>query len=578
MQYYLAVVKRRSCRKPTRWKVLRMKILMPLKSVNWRLVFLFFMSALGSIGWHSPRASAAHPYRGGIAWSIVLCRFSDSPAPPHDAAYYRDLIVNRGTGGLSDFIATVAYGNADLTPSVVKGWYTEPFTRAQEDALGGGGSPTRTRKFQDCLDAAARDPTDPYTPPPGQLVAVITSPGIDLFGMIGVGSFLPDNVDMVGMSHEVGHGLGFSHSFSDNTINAEYDDPWDMMSAYNVFADPRPGARFGNAGPGFNAPHVDAMGWLPRPRIFTAGADGAPSSTVTLAALNHPEASGFLIARIPFDPGDPFHYYTAEFRRDDGFDGGLPASSVLIHEVNLDASQGVYHTYLLRQNSAPDRPPAQMLNANGVTIAVNSVSEATNQAQITIGSQIADRCLVGFVWREASPADHVCVTVAIRSQTAADNAQAAARRQPGGGPFGPDTCRQGFVWREAFANDHVCVTPPTRAQAAADNGQAANRRNPARFVFGPNTCASGFVWREADNSDFVCVSAAERGTVRGENANLALHRNPGGGPFGPDTCASGFVWREAFPNDHVCVTPVRRTQARADNGQANARLMKQNIQ
>lgn len=524
------------------------------------------------------RAANARPYRGPVTWSIVLCKFSDSPAPPHDPAYYRDLIANRGTGGLSDFLATVSYGSSDLSPTVVKGWYTEPFTRAQEDALGGGGSPTRTRKYQDCLDAAAHDPHDPYTPPPGQLVAVITSPGIDLFGMIGIGSFLPDNVDMVGMSHEVGHGLGFTHSFSNNPVAAseEYDDPWDMMSAYNVFADPRPGARFGNAGPGFNAHHIDEMGWLPRPRILTAGSDGQLTNSVTLAALNHPEASGFLIARVPFDPADLFHYYTVEFRKADGFDGGLPASIVLIHEIKLDTAAGVYHTYLLRDNGAPGRPPVQSLNANGVTISVDSVNEGANQAHVRIVNGIVDRCLQGFVWREAAPTDHVCVTPALRAQAAADNAQAAARRNPAGGPFGPDTCLQGFVWREAFPNDHVCVVPATRTQAAADNQAAASRHNPARNVFGPNTCSVGFVWREADASDFTCVTGAERSTVAGENANPALHRNPAGGPFGPDTCLQGFVWREAFPGDHVCVTPARRDQVHADNGQAHARLMRPN--
>ncbi len=534
--------------------------------------------AIWAVHGQSARAAESRPYRGPITWSIILCRFSDSPAPPHDPAYYRDLIANRRTDGLSDFIAAVSYGSSDLATTVVKGWYSEPFTQAQEEALGGGGSPTRTRKYQDCLDAAAHDRTDPYTPPPGQLVAVVTSPGIDLFGMVGVGSMLPDTVDMVGMSHEIGHGLGFSHSFSDNTTNQEYDDPWDMMSAYNVFADPRPGARFGNAGPGFNAAHIDEMGWLPRPRIFTAGTDGRPSQSITLAALNHPEAGGFLIARVPFDVGDPFHYYTVEYRTADGFDGGLPASTVMIHEVKLDPGAGVYHTYLLRDNAAPGRPPTQAVNANGVTISVDGTDAAAHQARVTIGDQIVARCLLGFVWREASTADQVCVPVATRTQTRADNAQAAARREPNGGPFGPDTCRQGFVWREAFAGDHVCVPPPTRTQARADNAQAASRNNPSRVVFGPNTCSVGFVWREADDTDVVCVSGAERTQVRAENANPALHRNPAGGPFGPDTCLGGFVWREAFPGDHVCVVPPRRTQTRADNTQAHARLMKPNVE
>jgi len=82
----------------------------------------------------------------------------------------------------------------------------------------------------------------------------------------------------------------------------------------------------------------------------------------------------------------------------------------------------------------------------------------------------SDTCIQGFVWREAVPSDHVCVTPQVRQQTRSDNSQADVRRSPTGGPYGPDTCIQGFVWREAFPGDHVCVTPQTRAQAAQDNG------------------------------------------------------------------------------------------------------------
>ncbi len=88
----------------------------------------------------------------------------------------------------------------------------------------------------------------------------------------------------------------------------------------------------------------------------------------------------------------------------------------------------------------------------------------------------SDICILGFVWREAIPADHVCVDPDTRNNTAADNAQAASRRDPQGGPFGPDTCLAGFVWRDAFPGDHVCVVPQTRDEAAADNAQAASRR------------------------------------------------------------------------------------------------------
>lgn len=87
-----------------------------------------------------------------------------------------------------------------------------------------------------------------------------------------------------------------------------------------------------------------------------------------------------------------------------------------------------------------------------------------------------DTCLAGYVWREAFPADHVCVLPETRTQAARDNASAAQRREPAGGAYGPDTCRSGFVWRDARPGDHVCVTPDVRSQAASDNQLATSRR------------------------------------------------------------------------------------------------------
>jgi hypothetical protein len=106
-----------------------------------------------------------------------------------------------------------------------------------------------------------------------------------------------------------------------------------------------------------------------------------------------------------------------------------------------------------------------------------AASGVTNTAAIAAAQPPfgPDTCKQGYVWREAIPSDHVCVSPATRSQTAFDNSQAASRRNPTG-PFGSDTCIQGYVWREAFPNDHACVTPATRSQAASDNSQASSRR------------------------------------------------------------------------------------------------------
>lgn len=63
----------------------------------------------------------------------------------------------------------------------------------------------------------------------------------------------------------------------------------------------------------------------------------------------------------------------------------------------------------------------------------------------TVGSEKHDKCIAGYVWREAIPDDHVCVSVQTHKQTLQDDMLAGSRRNPSGGPYGPDTCLPGFV-------------------------------------------------------------------------------------------------------------------------------------
>ncbi|GAA2711065.1 FHA domain-containing protein [Actinoplanes palleronii] len=88
---------------------------------------------------------------------------------------------------------------------------------------------------------------------------------------------------------------------------------------------------------------------------------------------------------------------------------------------------------------------------------------------VTGGRPDPDTCVAGFVWRKAADGDHVCVTPAVRAQTAEDN-RSADRRQADG------ACLSGFVRREAVPDDQVCVTPQAHEQAMADNAMAADRR------------------------------------------------------------------------------------------------------
>jgi TIR domain len=135
----------------------------------------------------------------------------------------------------------------------------------------------------------------------------------------------------------------------------------------------------------------------------------------------------------------------------------------------------------------PPTPRSGLLNLVAAVVALLIVVSVGyyifNPAKVTVpdarrtqsgGGPAPGSCIQGFVWRLASPRDHVCVSPNVRSQTALDNSQAAERRA-GSGPYGADTCKQGYVWRDAFPDDHVCVPPESRSQAQADNAAAPTR-------------------------------------------------------------------------------------------------------
>lgn len=501
----------------------------------------------------------AAPVRGNTAWSVLLCKFSDQAVEQQTPTWFSQYLTpaGAGMGGLADYWSAVSNGRVSLAGSQVRGWYGMNVTLAQSRAPGY----TRWQRIQDCVGAAQ---AGGYSVPAGNRVVAIINGQVDSGSAGGEVLLDPLAWNVAFAAHEMGHGYGLGHTFSDDPTYrnvswaqiGEYDNPWDLMSAMNVYTSTSP--NFGASPPGLNGYQLDRMGWLGRDRIATVGADGATARTYTVAPLGQNTTPGVQLLRIPFDPADLNHYYTVEYRRQSGLDAGIPNDIVLTTEVKNGTS------YLLRTRGG-NRDPVQTLAANGVTLRINSLG---GTASVSVTTAMPRRCLQGYVWREARRGDVVCVTGATRAQARADNAVRASRWIPG--PFGPHTCRNGYVWREAFRGDDVCVTGAIRSQARYDNSQARNRANPARLAYGPNTCKPGFVWREADQTDYVCVPGSTRAQTRADNA-VAFSRWIVG-PYGPHTCLNGFVWREAFPSDDVCVTGAIRGQAAFDNSQNVNRL------
>jgi M6 family metalloprotease-like protein len=479
----------------------------------------------------------AHSLRGDIVWHVILCDFGTNGEDTarlakkygvttlHQSnAYYESLFFTLGTHGLADYVNSVSYGAARVTGDV-HGWYHEAATYAVEDTVAGD------RRYGDCLAAAA---AAGYTPPKNDRVYVFTAPGIDVQGFEGAGAIGGDwtidlkkdgTFDKVGpptalpeIAHEFGHGIGLGHSFSNDLkwvppgqgADAEYDNQFDLMSSGHIFADPT--GAFGGGPPFLDAHHLDELGWLPMSRIVDVGGDGVSSRTVTLAALTHPEASGYLLARVLFDARDQFHYYTVEFREADGWDSGwkdktikanglsvtYPNAMIMINEVQkFDVGRtdpatgkfvkpptpymnGSYYTSLKLElgpyAGSGNGAPVQALSENGVTISL--VSIGSDRATVKISTNFRSNpgwtefgpltCKEGYVWRAADDIDYVCVTPAARQEAADENGAASMHRRGG-------DCNAGYVLRAAFPGDKVCVTPAQAATARDDNARASER-------------------------------------------------------------------------------------------------------
>jgi len=413
-----------------------------------------------------PQSAQAVPVRGYTGWSILMCKVSDNASEPHSATWLRQFFTDAGagSGGMYDYFNAMSAGVVQIRNSAAAGWYTMPYTLAQEQGR------DRWQRFQDCVDTAS---AAGYHVPSGNRTIVVTNVGIDWWGTNGAVYLDGTGLASTSVAHEMLHGYGLGHSFSNDTnyhnsswsAPGEYDDPWDEMSAANVYSAGYNGT-YGNWQPvGLAAYNLDRLGWVDRSKVRTAGA-GWSSWTLTWPQSPY---GGYQLLRVPIGT-DPFHYYTVEVARKTGYSAGIPNDTVLIHEIVNGTP------YLQRTLDGGARLPVGSLNANGVQISA-SLSGGTATVSVYTGYSTPvygpNTCVDGYVWREGDVRDYVCVTGATRSQTAADNAAATSRWVVG--PYGPHTCVYGYVWRGAWPGDDVCVTGTVRSQAAADNAAAASR-------------------------------------------------------------------------------------------------------
>ena len=65
-------------------------------------------------------------------WLILLCKFSNHPEEPQTPGFFENFFTKPGTGGLFDYWSETTFGFVNLNQSVVKGWFTLPYTLEED--------------------------------------------------------------------------------------------------------------------------------------------------------------------------------------------------------------------------------------------------------------------------------------------------------------------------------------------------------------------------------------------------------------------------------------------------------------
>jgi M6 family metalloprotease-like protein/uncharacterized repeat protein (TIGR01451 family) len=296
-------------------------------------------------------AASSAAIQGSYPWVVLLCRGEGANiAHEEPLAYYEELMGGKPYG-IDHYWREQSYGKANVLGSGAVGWLDLPApASAYQVSFQGGVSIDMDKSFADCT--AAADSFVDFTLYRGIALFVPVPPvengGIWFFGggrtvkldgksrfmsVVWMPSEIADSWQSGGVGadilvHEMGHGFGLPHS--SGPYDETYDSAWDVMSMSGGSHCYREPVRFGCAGQHTIAVHKEWLGWLASGQVLTL-ADKS-SAEIVLQRLAQPAANGVMMVKAPIS-GTP-RYYTVEARQLVGYDKGLDAEAVIVHEVD----------------------------------------------------------------------------------------------------------------------------------------------------------------------------------------------------------------------------------------------------
>src|SRR6266849_4415907 len=321
------------------------------------------------------------------------------------------LVINNT--GVTTLSASIGSGATTITVASSTPFPPAPFTICIPGCIFGGEAMTVTS-----ISSNDWTVTRSATPTPHTAGAMIEQAGGDLFGGpapttihgTSYGSLgralLPLWVDLTLFEHETGHSFGLDHSRALSASASDYNDCYDIMSAYSCvyrYA----GTYQGAGGPGLNAITVENGGWLPGGRRYDFNNSSCGQQSIQLAPLSMSGVSGYLAARIPTartiakekNTTTTSDYYYVEFRDKSVQDLGIPADAVILHLRGTEPNPVSYWVDQAPSGANFFGPAALAAGSEYVDagyktyIAVNKIDTSARFAVVTLGGCKVDATL-----------------------------------------------------------------------------------------------------------------------------------------------------------------------------------------